>query len=137
MPQFLIQAAGKPSHTALAHLSELPLYILLAWVGIELGGVVGAAIAWAIRGIIDLIIMMILARRQMPGMAGRTAKLFMAFAVAIGGLAGMVFLPDSLAGMMGGSALIVAVLPVAWWLLLGASEKELIMGIIGRVLKRT
>ena len=136
VPQFLIQASGKPAHTALAHLSELPVYILLAWVGISLGGVVGAAIAWAIRGMLDLGIMVYLARRRMPGMEGRMTRLVLSFAGALSVLIGMVFLPDSGMGMLLGSVLIILLVPLVWVFLLGTEEKALIGGIIARVLKR-
>jgi len=136
VPQFLIQAAGKPSHTALAHLGELPVYILLAWVGIEMGGVVGAAIAWAARGTLDLGVMMALARRRMPGMASRTGRLVGPIFGALGVLVGMVFLPDSGAGMLLGSGAIVVGTLVAWRFLLGSAERQLVWAILSSARKR-
>lgn len=136
VPQFLIQAAGKPSHTALAHLGELPVYILLAWVGISLGGVVGAAMAWAVRGVLDLGIMMVLARRRMPEMAGRMSRLVTSILAALVILVAMVFLPDSGTGMLCGLAVLTAGTILAWFVLLGESERNLIVGFGGRSLAR-
>lgn len=135
VPQFLIQASGKPSQTALAHLGELPVYIFLAWVGIELGGVVGAAIAWAARGTLDLGIMLALARRRMPGLAGRGLRMHGSILATLICLTGMVFLPDSAAGMLVGAGVIIAGAVIAWQFLFGRMEKELVLTVVGRVLK--
>jgi len=137
VPQYLIQASGKPSHTALAHLGQLPVYLLLAWVGITLGGAVGAAIAWALRGMLELGVMLWLAGRRMPSREGRLKRLVASFVVAIGILVGMVFLPDSGPGMLMGSVLILLMLPLIWFFLLGKAERELILGVIAGVLKRS
>ncbi len=136
VPQFLVQASGKPSHTALAHLGQLPVYILLAWAGITLGGVTGAAMAWALRGGIELAVMLALARRRLPGMAGRMGRLVASFAGAVGILLGMVFLPDSGGGMALGAVLIGLQLALAWFFLIGRAEKELLYGVRNRLFKR-
>jgi hypothetical protein len=114
----------------------LPVYILLAWVGIEMGGVVGAAIAWAARGTLDLGVMMALARRRMPGMAGRTGRLVGPIFGALGVLVGMVFLPDSGSGMLLGSVVIFVGTLVAWRFLLGSAERQLVWGILATARKR-
>lgn len=127
VPQFLVQASGKPSHTALAHLGELPVYLLLAWVGISLGGVVGAAVAWALRGALDLVVMLFLARRRMPAMGGRMGRLGLSFASVFLLLGGSVLLPDSGAGMAVGSVLIAAFAVAGWRFLLGPGEKGMLI----------
>ncbi|MFP4357966.1 MAG: flippase [Puniceicoccaceae bacterium] len=136
VPQFLVQASGKPSHTALAHLGQLPVYVLLAWAGIALGGVTGAAIAWALRGAIELAVMLVLARRRLPGMAGRMGRLVLSFSAAIGMLLAMVFLPDTGGGMALGSVLIGIQLVLAWCFLIGRAEKELLGGVLNRLFNK-
>ncbi len=136
VPQFLIQASGKPSYTGLAHLSELPLYVLLVWLGIEWGGVVGAAIAWALRGGLDLAVMMLLARKRIPDIKGSLRKLVVSFFAVFAVLAGAVFLPDDGSGMLAGSVLILFCVVSGWLFLLGREEKELLLGILRRVLSR-
>ncbi len=136
VPQFLIQASGKPSHTGLAHLCELPVYVLLAWFGIQWGGVVGAAVAWTARGLIDLCLMLVLARRRMPDAAGMTARLVPAVAAAVVVLCGATFLPDSAVGMGAGAMLILVAVTAGWCVLLGPAEKELLLGTATRLLGR-
>lgn len=136
VPQFLVQASGKPSYTAIAHLGELPIYIALAYVGISLGGVVGAAIAWTARGVLEFGIMLWLAQRRMPGTSQYGSRLVVCFGITIGVLILMVFLPDNHQGMLFGAGLIVVFLPIIWFFLLGKQERALIAGIVNRVLKR-
>jgi len=50
-----LHANGRTRETALLHLFELPVFIILLYVLIGGYGVVGAAIAWNIRVLIDLI----------------------------------------------------------------------------------
>ena len=49
IPYAVVQADGRPDLTALAHLTELPLYLLAAWLLIGAYGAKGAAIAWTLR----------------------------------------------------------------------------------------
>lgn len=132
VPQFLVQASGKPSHTALVHLGELPVYLLLVWTGITLGGVVGAAVAWAARGLIDLSVMLVLACRRLPAMASRMRRIGISFAATFLVLGAMVFLPDDGTGMAVGSVILACFVPTAWFGLLGAREKELLGGLRSR-----
>ena len=53
IPYTLVQSQGKPKLTALFHLAELIIYIPLIWILVKHFGLVGAALAWVIRVIID------------------------------------------------------------------------------------
>ena len=53
VPYTLVQARGKPKLTAFYHLVELVIYIPLIWVLVSHLGLVGAALAWVIRVIVD------------------------------------------------------------------------------------
>jgi O-antigen/teichoic acid export membrane protein len=46
-------ANGEPKKIVVIYLIEIPIYILLMWCGIQLWGVIGAALAWTIRALID------------------------------------------------------------------------------------
>jgi O-antigen/teichoic acid export membrane protein len=61
IPYALIQARGRPELVALTHLAELLPYFALLYLGINLFGVPGAAIAFCIRVIADYVILSALA----------------------------------------------------------------------------
>lgn len=67
-PFFYLQGIGRPDITAKTHLFEVPLYLLLLWVLIARLGVVGVAIAWSARMVLDLAILTFAASRQAPVM---------------------------------------------------------------------
>jgi len=65
VPFAIIQAAGHARVTALANLFVLALYLpVLLWLVYE-HGVVGAAVAWVIRAVIDMILLLYFARKIM------------------------------------------------------------------------
>jgi O-antigen/teichoic acid export membrane protein len=57
VPFTLIQGQGSARLVAIIHLSELPFYILALWMLTNKYGVVGAALAWLIRMLIDTSLM--------------------------------------------------------------------------------
>ena len=52
-PYALLQSAGYPRYTAFLHLLELPLYAALLVFFLNQYGIVGAAIAWLVRAVLD------------------------------------------------------------------------------------
>lgn len=57
IPFTLIQSAGAARLTALVHLVELPIFLLILWWLTSTHGTIGAAIAWLIRMILDTSLM--------------------------------------------------------------------------------
>jgi len=57
IPFTYLQAAGAPRVTALIHLLELPLFLLLLWAAVSSWGVMGAAAAWLLRIVVDTLLM--------------------------------------------------------------------------------
>ena len=53
IPFVLLQGAGRPDITAKIHLIELPCYLLALWFLISEMGIIGAAIAWCVRSLLD------------------------------------------------------------------------------------
>jgi O-antigen/teichoic acid export membrane protein len=49
----LLQGMGRPDLSAKTHLVELPLYLVALWAGIHYFGILGAAVAWTARMVID------------------------------------------------------------------------------------
>jgi len=62
---YLIQAFGKADLTAKIHLIELPIYLISLFILIKMYGINGAAIAWLIRSIADLVLFNIVASKLM------------------------------------------------------------------------
>lgn len=71
----LLQAAGRADLTAGLHLVELPVYLGGLWVMISGYGVVGAAIAWAARCILDAIVLFGFVWRLVPQSRRRIREL--------------------------------------------------------------
>lgn len=63
VPYTLVQARGKPKLTALYHMAELAIYIPLIWLLVNSFGLVGAALAWVIRVIIDFTLLQYTAKK--------------------------------------------------------------------------
>jgi O-antigen/teichoic acid export membrane protein len=53
VPHALLQGQGRPDLPAKFHLGELVPYLLLLWLGLRLGGLSGAAVAWVVRAGVD------------------------------------------------------------------------------------
>jgi O-antigen/teichoic acid export membrane protein len=53
IPLIWLQAANNSKKVALIHLIELPLFCLFLWVGLGNFGIMGAAVAWVIRILLD------------------------------------------------------------------------------------
>ncbi|EHI0912600.1 flippase, partial [Escherichia coli] len=62
IPFTLIQAAGKSKVTASLHMSELFPYLILLFVFVKYYGIIGAAIAWTSRMIVDSLILFYLSQ---------------------------------------------------------------------------
>ena len=57
VPYTMIQSIGRPDITAKLHFIELPFYLIIVWFMVDFYGIVGAAIAWTLRIIIDTILL--------------------------------------------------------------------------------
>lgn len=67
IPSGLIQAVGQPRKVALLLLAEIPLYLLALWWGVRTWGIAGAALAWLLRALADLVALAFLAAPLLPG----------------------------------------------------------------------
>lgn len=83
LPCALLQGAGRPDITAKVHLAELVAYLVLASVMIHFFGIVGAAMAWFVRGALDAAVMFGLIRGFAPESRGQVARVFRALAVGL------------------------------------------------------
>ncbi len=62
----LVQGAGRADLTAKLHLIELPIYLAALWWMIAGHGVVGAAVTWAVRMLLDAIVLFVFVWRLVP-----------------------------------------------------------------------
>ena len=58
VPYSLLQGVGRPDITAKFHVAELPIHIALAWFLVTRFGLPGAALAWALRVLLDFVLLL-------------------------------------------------------------------------------
>lgn len=63
VPFALIQGVGRADLVAKLHLIELPLYLGAVWIAAETRGVEGIALVWAVRGVLDTLVLFAITRR--------------------------------------------------------------------------
>ena len=80
MPYAYLQAGGKPKLTAAANFIELPIYLMLMWYLIGRFGVVGAAMSWSIRMMLDYLLLSYWTSKDMSDIKKQFAySLFLGF----------------------------------------------------------
>lgn len=128
VPFTLVQGAGRPEWTGKLHLAELPLYLLALWWMITAWGIVGAALAWTARVMVDGALLLLLARRLAPSAASSFRRLGILAATGMAALAAGAFASGAPAKV----AVLLVGLPVfalaGWSRLLEPPERELIRG---------
>ena len=63
IPFTLIQGANRPKVTALTHLLELPIYLMMLWLLTIKYGVIGASFAWLFRIVLDTQLLFVMVNR--------------------------------------------------------------------------
>ena len=139
VPFATIQAAGRPDLTARIHLIELPLYVPTLWWMAHRWGIEGAAVAWMLRGGLDLVVQFVVATRLLPargqvagigaralGIAGFTASAFAAVA----------FIPGLSSRVVVVIAALLAFGGLGWTRLLDSDDRSYIRGIMMRASAR-
>ena len=66
IPTALIQAAGRPDVTGKLHFFELPIYLLSLYLLVQVYGIEGAAIAFVLRVLVDVIVLLIFSLKLLP-----------------------------------------------------------------------
>ena len=95
VPFTLIQSAGRPRLTAIIHTAELPFFLGLLWWLTSDYGVVGAAIAWLTRMVVDTLLMFALCTPLLgyPAKTLLNAKVFGSVLLGTAAFAGVLFQP--------------------------------------------
>ncbi len=123
VPSALVQGSGRPDITAKLHLIELPLYLATLWWLINAYGIGGAAVAWAMRVVVDAVALFAVTRWLLPA----TAKTICRIAVTLGAALLCLGLGTLTAGIIVKGLFLTGVMivfvPVAWFFILSADER--------------
>ena len=123
LPFSLLQSAGRPDLSARWHLLELPPFVALAWWATRRWGIHGMAIAWGLRGLMDVAVLFPLALRFVPGAksAARRTLAMLGAGLLLLPLVGAV--PGLLLRLFAAAAVGLAFCALAWRWLLAAGER--------------
>lgn len=126
VPAGLIQGAGRPDITAKLHMAELPFYLLILWWLLSDYGIVGVAIAWVSRVVLDALLLFIMAQKLLPS---KPQLLFRtAWVVSLSVLMLVLGAVIPVFAVKSGVFLVMlfAFVMVAWFILLTSDEKNMI-----------
>jgi len=117
LPFALIQANGRPDITAKIHVIELPFYLGALWVSVQYLGIIGAALVWTGRVLVDAVVLFFVARRVFDGRWGDARLWTTLIAVSAIALAALPILPGAIKTPVFGIS-IVGFFATAWWIVL-------------------
>jgi O-antigen/teichoic acid export membrane protein len=122
-PATMIQAVGQPKWMAIVHVFELPIFLLALWFFTDRFGIVGTAIASALRFTVDSVVMVLIAERNLIPNSFRVRSL--PVPVVLGAsLLGAAFVPKSgFADLLTAFVGVVLFALYAWYGLLRAEER--------------
>lgn len=130
VPFALVQGAGHPDLTAKTHLIELPFYLLALWWLLSTYGIKGAAIAWVVRVVVDVVVFFAMAHWLLPEAkpairhSAMLVTVFLGVLIAAGSIVGPFIKGLFLTGTL------LAFILAAWFLLLIPEERGLIKRIL-------
>jgi O-antigen/teichoic acid export membrane protein len=139
VPFATIQAAGRPDLTARIHLIELPLYVPTLWWMAHRWGIEGAAVAWMLRGGLDLVVQFVVATTLLPArkqVAGVRARTFAVAGFAASAFAAAAFIP----GLATRAVVVAVTLPafgiLGWTHMLDADDRSYVRAVVTRASAR-
>ena len=132
VPFSLLQGVGRPDISAKLHLVEIPVTIVLAWSLMKPFGMAGAGAAWFIRCVFEAVVMALLAQRYAPGSGRAMARVAVVTGVGLLLMGGMTVIPSFAGRLMAFPVTVLLFSALGWSWLLGADEREALVGMIGR-----
>lgn len=129
VPSTLIQSVGRPDINAKLHLIELPIYVVLLVLLTEHFGIVGAAIAWLARSVVDALALSVFAGLQVVG-TGLSARALSWTLVAVGtfGVVALVTAASIKASLV--IAALLVFIYLGWSRLVNAADRQAIHGLL-------
>ena len=91
-PLTLLQSSGRPDLTAKLHVAEVVPYLVLLWWLTAEYGIAGAAAAWALRILVDTVLLLVLASKTVQDVRSQVTRTLTGLPVLMGAfaLAGMI-----------------------------------------------
>jgi O-antigen/teichoic acid export membrane protein len=132
----LLQSASRPDLSARWHLLELPLFIALAWWATSRWGVYGMAVAWGLRGLMDVFVLFPLALRFVPAARGAVLRTGGMLALGLGMLPGISLLPALGIRIPAAALGLAAFSLLAWFRLLSPGERGWALRLLARAGKK-
>lgn len=133
VPYLFLQSIGRPDISARIHLLEFPVYLGAAYGLIQSFGILGAAGAWIVRVVLDILLMYAAASRHLQNGLTRLQPLVLVLLLMLGALAGMAVLP-SLWVRIG---LLVVGLPmyagIVWMRIIKPEDREEVLAALRRL----
>jgi O-antigen/teichoic acid export membrane protein len=114
IPSALIQAVGRPRQVASLLLLETPCFIAALWWGVRVAGTTGAALAWSLRALVDLVVLLVLAAPCLPEGRRALRGLALPSVLTLAALAGA-FAIQGLAFVWRVASLAAVLVPFAIW----------------------
>lgn len=87
VPFVALQGAGRPDLVAKLHLAELGPYFILLWLLMKGYGIVGAAVVWTLRIVIDAVVLLWLSGRVIDNLVGVVRRSLLLVPVSLLGFA--------------------------------------------------
>jgi O-antigen/teichoic acid export membrane protein len=128
----LVQGVGRPDLTAKLHVLELPFYLIVLWWAVHHYGIVGAAVAWTARVLVDGVLLFLMASRflgKRPGLIKRTAVGLM---VAMAALVVPLLLDGRWPRLLAVCMIVVVMVPSVWYLGLADDERGSVLALVSR-----
>lgn len=132
IPFTFVQAAGRPDIAAKLHFLELPFYLLLLWLGLTHFGLLGVALAWVARMLLDMVVLFFISGR-IDKKLQCSATQILTLIFSIGFLVGGLYLPFSFMRIGYTALALIGFVWLTWRHLLIADERKLIFYKISRV----
>jgi len=132
----LVQGSGRPEATVACHLMEMPIYLFALWQGLHHYGIQGAAYAWLMRIIVDMILLFAMVNLLTRQPLQHWGLKSMILALATIAMAGFFFMTQAAGKCLLSLFLGVGYPVFAWRFGLSVVEREAIMPWLIRVWRR-
>jgi len=130
IPFSLLQGVNRPDIPAKIHLVELPVYMGLSWLLITTYGIVGAAAALLIRVCFDVTLMFIFAQISIKPPKSYAYRVAGATVLCVALLGLQIILPTLMLRTLAGAISFAFFAILAWFCLLHAKDKQLVLRIL-------
>jgi O-antigen/teichoic acid export membrane protein len=127
----MVQGTGRADLTAKLHAAELPIYLPALWWGIRELGIVGAALVWTVRVVIDGVLLLWALGRTLEGESRRLRSVAPPLALAVAVLASPLLLPSVMHRAVWAVAVLVGFAAVTWNGALAEDERAMIRARLG------